>query len=293
MGYTHYWTPPKKMSARKFKAASDDCRKLCEHLHRSNGPALREDSDETSEPLFDRDIVKLNGVGEDGHETFVVVREAPDLTFCKTARKPYDLAVCACLIIFRHHIGEKFEVSSDGDDDEENWPAARAICQHLFGYGSEFELINRQNFGRMSVHGIPMRKSVFDNERDIYVLANGWAIRTFNRFDRLCHRHGGRGFGNARLYKDSHKANATPLSTNDFPDAPAFRTVRSAQHYATIRWLYEKFIDLPEAQQFLDAFRDTFDWAGLAVYADRLAEFGKAKAERKLRAMLPRCVATT
>lgn len=61
--------------------------------------------------------------------------------FCKTARKPYDAAVCACLVAFRHHFGGAFAVSSDGDDYDAGWVAARTACQAVLGYGDDFSLV--------------------------------------------------------------------------------------------------------------------------------------------------------
>lgn len=34
--------------------------------------------------------------------------------FCKTARKPYDTAVTACLLLAKHHFGSAIEITSDG-----------------------------------------------------------------------------------------------------------------------------------------------------------------------------------
>lgn len=58
--------------------------------------------------------------------------------FCKTAFKPYDLAVTAFLIIAKHYMGPALLVSSDGDDDE--WADAVRLCEAILGYGGEFEL---------------------------------------------------------------------------------------------------------------------------------------------------------
>ena len=58
---------------------------------------------------------------------------------CKTAYKPYDLAVTAVLVAAVHHFGkDAFIVSSDGD--MEHWFEGVALCQALFGYGADFTL---------------------------------------------------------------------------------------------------------------------------------------------------------
>ncbi len=88
--------------------------------------------------------------GDCSHETFLMERivkrqdwatPRPDgfvFSCCKTAFKPYDLAVTAALVIAKQHFGKLIEVHSDGD--EENWNDAREICMALFEYGSTFRL---------------------------------------------------------------------------------------------------------------------------------------------------------
>lgn len=57
---------------------------------------------------------------------------------CKTAYKPYDLAVIICLIIARHHLGKDLLVSSDGELS--HWQDGMLICQKILDYGLEFSL---------------------------------------------------------------------------------------------------------------------------------------------------------
>ena len=99
------------------------------------------------------DILKSRCVNENGDgsfETFQIERiidlkdhedegsEAKYLEFCKTAFRPYDLNVQCCLIIFKHFFGDEFLVSTDSKD--KLWNEARDICQHILGYGLDFEL---------------------------------------------------------------------------------------------------------------------------------------------------------
>jgi hypothetical protein len=58
--------------------------------------------------------------------------------FCKTAFKPYDLAVISFLIIAKHHLNGKLVVSSDGTD--EHWLDGKQLCQAVLGYGLDFQL---------------------------------------------------------------------------------------------------------------------------------------------------------
>ena len=63
--------------------------------------------------------------------------------FCKTAFRPYDLNVQACLIIFKEHYGDAFTVRSDGTSEQ--WQDARSVCQEMLGYGVRFELDDHDN----------------------------------------------------------------------------------------------------------------------------------------------------
>jgi hypothetical protein len=72
------------------------------------------------------DRIAFNGVGEGSHESLVIDRKRPPLEswqtredrglgFCKTARKPYDLAVTATLAYLSTVYEGLYDVSSDGD----------------------------------------------------------------------------------------------------------------------------------------------------------------------------------
>lgn len=82
------------------------------------------------------DGIFINGIGEESHEDFVWKNKAKDFAFCKTARKNYDPAVCAMLILAKKHYGDDVEISSDGDWSE--WKPGRLILDDIFGlaYGS-------------------------------------------------------------------------------------------------------------------------------------------------------------
>ena len=67
-------------------------------------------------PQVDGEVVRFNGRDEDGHETFMIERTGTSWEFCKTARKPYDVYVVACLILL-HHYNPEFVWSSDGEGE--------------------------------------------------------------------------------------------------------------------------------------------------------------------------------
>lgn len=60
----------------------------------------------------------FNGTGDLGHENFYLCDHwsaNDNFNFCKTAQKPYDIVVVACLITLHHYIGDLMEIGSDGD----------------------------------------------------------------------------------------------------------------------------------------------------------------------------------
>ena len=101
---------------------------------------------------FAGDLLRERATEENGdgsYETFYVPRiyEPRDceavgnglyFAFCKTAFRPYDLNVQACLIALSHRFGNQFQVRSDGSDTQ--WNEARQICESVLGYGAEFRL---------------------------------------------------------------------------------------------------------------------------------------------------------
>lgn len=133
MGYTHYFTP-KKSSQEKFNEFVMACKKLHKALPKDikicggNGDGR---------PIFRNDLVCFNGDGSKDldHERFYVEYLNDEWSFCKTASKPYDLLVCACLIAAKEILN--FEVTSDGDF--EDWkPAIKFYLDTLYS-GKELD----------------------------------------------------------------------------------------------------------------------------------------------------------
>ena len=108
MGYTHYWKKL-KFSESGWKALCDSTRKMIEYLP-SNVQIVND------HPIHEHivgAVIRFNGVGSQAHETFLVERLSREFEFCKTNRKPYDLAVCGVLILVSLY-AEEGEISSDG-----------------------------------------------------------------------------------------------------------------------------------------------------------------------------------
>jgi len=118
MGFTRYWTLNLQGSEKNYKKALTDIRKIVKAKtnilaggHGEGKPNLKGN-------------ICFNGIGPDqDHETFLlckILSDSPDsFNFCKTAQKPYDVVVSACLVVLAHYMGEDVKVSVDGD--QEDW----------------------------------------------------------------------------------------------------------------------------------------------------------------------------
>lgn len=136
MGYTHYWYKANKLkNPAQWALLASDCRRLVRGL----GIPLADGSgQEGSSPTIEQGKISFNGVGPQRHETFYLSREImSDFNFCKTAQKPYDMAVMCCLVAAKERF-PVLEVHSDGKMDD--WAPAIARVKELLGYTPSFEL---------------------------------------------------------------------------------------------------------------------------------------------------------
>jgi len=126
MGYTHYWNFGAFINKADYERALRECRKVI----RNSLTPLANWSGEGN-PLL-RNGFNFNGVGDDCHENFRMGKEPiRNEWFCKTARKPYDVIVVACLCILQDCLGEGIDVSSDGDPHE--WETGKAFACAILG----------------------------------------------------------------------------------------------------------------------------------------------------------------
>ena len=99
-------------------------------------------------PVVNREEITFNGVDELGHETFhysisdnYKASNNRYFGFCKTAQKPYDRVVMKVLIVLKKYLGNAFELSSDGFNDEYSEPEwKRTVSQMKKEYGITFTL---------------------------------------------------------------------------------------------------------------------------------------------------------
>ena len=117
MGYTRYHRIEGKIDPEKFKNYSKDCKTICDEITKEFGHGIANYEGE-GEPEFLDDLVAFNGIGDLSHESFCLSTDSKGFEFTKTARKPYDRHVLACLILAKEYFGDNIEVSSDGDNDD-------------------------------------------------------------------------------------------------------------------------------------------------------------------------------
>lgn len=146
MGYTHYWHRKKDFTRGEWSLICKDTRQILKYCLFAPGIPLAYEYDDTdTPPTVSTATIRFNGHGEDGHETFIMTRNVPEtqpwqlareldesFDFCKTSRKPYDLAVCLVLLSCVRHSPDSIRVTSDGDWDSE-WLEARKVFNIIFG----------------------------------------------------------------------------------------------------------------------------------------------------------------
>lgn len=128
MGYSHYWTPGNRVIK---KEALSIIKKICDHGLKA-GILTNDDSDPDKLSITNK-AIRFNGVGDNAHETFLYEVKGTDWLSCKTARKPYDLYVCAVLLVL--NVFHAKSISSDGDIVENEWLDA---IQFLYDNEEEF-----------------------------------------------------------------------------------------------------------------------------------------------------------
>lgn len=133
MGYTHYWNSV-DFTPEEWEGVMADVVKILDHASLRDLVCQEWDQADHA-PLVNRDLIRFNGKGDDGHETFLYHREGTQWCFCKTNRKPYDAAVCAVLLVLNHHcevLGKDLDLKSDGKHLD--WELGQKYAQEATGY---------------------------------------------------------------------------------------------------------------------------------------------------------------
>lgn len=128
MGYTHYWNINPEANEARYKKALKDCVKIVEH---GTKKGILAGWDGKGKPEI-KNGLSFNGKAPKDYESFTLPGKPMDVlkgdfvqkdkdgyvfNFCKTAQRPYDIYVTACLATMRSHLGRDFKISSDGGEE--------------------------------------------------------------------------------------------------------------------------------------------------------------------------------
>ena len=143
MGYTHYWTQSCTFNATDWVQIVADVNAILRAAEVTGivfGDASGDAAESVPDMFKDKDgaHIMFNGLADESHETFSINQKHTPLEswqakdrrgwgFCKTARKPYDVAVTACLIYLESGYPAHYSVSSDGGVDD--WQAGLALAR--------------------------------------------------------------------------------------------------------------------------------------------------------------------
>ena len=128
MGYTHYWYFKKQPTKASYEAVLKECNFICRSYSKQFGGL----SGYSAHSTKDYEGLLVNGSGENAHEHLVFRKysEFDSTNFCKTARKPYDIVVTACLALIAKRL-PSIQITSDGD--AKDWLAGCLLASYLTG----------------------------------------------------------------------------------------------------------------------------------------------------------------
>lgn len=138
MGYTHYYTKTGKThdDALRFEMFARGARTIIEYATTHDNIAIADGMGEINGGWEITDThVSFNGYGADSHETFYWGIDADGFNFTKTARKPYDAVVTACLIHLKGCYADAVDIGSDGYWSE--WSDGATLYRNALGLTAE------------------------------------------------------------------------------------------------------------------------------------------------------------
>ena len=137
MGYTNYYQDRKREEIRDedFNNFMSDVYKVIESLMQKDYKFMDDRTDEVYKNIDDFKVknqneIWINGVDNNSCETFRISFDG-EWKFCKTARKPYDIAVKAILILCEKYGILKEDFSFDGDKSDSEYINAEKLLDEL------------------------------------------------------------------------------------------------------------------------------------------------------------------
>ena len=112
MGYTNYWECETDFTDDEWNAVCNEAEyiKDIDSPYQENMFRTLDSVNIINDITFEN--ISFNGVGDNGHETFILEKKATDFSFCKTAQKPYDIYVWH-LLTFCQMIKKDFYAKRD------------------------------------------------------------------------------------------------------------------------------------------------------------------------------------
>lgn len=136
MGYTHYWKTT-KVKETDYQLALNDIKSII-NAYSSEVAKLLDISVELDVQNQDG-IIDINGVGKLAHENFWLPSKTNSLKnfdFCKTAAKPYDVIVTACLA----RLSEVKGVSVSSDGELSDWDKGIKLASAVLGRPIKYKI---------------------------------------------------------------------------------------------------------------------------------------------------------
>ncbi len=148
MGYTHYWT------IKDATGVNLNLPIIRAIMEKHKDLLCFEHDQPDKNPLISKGRIRLNGKGEDGHETFDFNLVNGRGQFCKTVRKPYDLVICMIFMALHNEFPHALSVGSDGfpkdegDTFDKEWLEAEKELKTFteFGYDKIDDLLYKVRF---------------------------------------------------------------------------------------------------------------------------------------------------
>lgn len=112
MGYTNYWECETDFTDDEWNAVCEEAQyiKEIDSPYQENMFRTLDSVNIINDITFEN--ISFNGVGDNGHETFILEKKATDFSFCKTNELPYDIYVWH-LLTFCQMIKKDFHARRD------------------------------------------------------------------------------------------------------------------------------------------------------------------------------------
>jgi hypothetical protein len=127
-GYSHYYEWKQKPDEHALRSCLEQM-----HLVVAAAKNLLAGPDGDGKPKVEALQLEINGRGEESHEAFIFPA-GMGWNSCKTAGKPYDAVVTACLLIARDHFDtDILEIASDGEWEAGDWADGARLYEKVVG----------------------------------------------------------------------------------------------------------------------------------------------------------------